>query len=51
MKWSVKRGWRTSQRWIVGVLWVDELSTTNAVVTSSVLILLLDTLLAKLLLT
>src|SRR5205807_4221962 len=29
VKWSVKRGWRRSQRWIDGVLWVEELSSTT----------------------
>jgi hypothetical protein len=28
MKWSVKREWRPSQRWIDGVLWVGELLST-----------------------
>src|SRR3954449_10902833 len=29
VKWNWKRGWRTSQRWIAGVLWVEELSSTT----------------------
>src|SRR4051794_19167521 len=29
VKWNWKRGWRTSQRWIAGVLWVEELSNTT----------------------
>lgn len=29
VKCKVKRGWRLSQRWIEGVLWVEELSSTT----------------------
>jgi hypothetical protein len=35
VEWSVKRGLRTSQRWIDGVLWVDELSSTTCTSRSS----------------
>ena len=29
VKCTWKRGWRSSQRWIEGVLWVEELSSTT----------------------
>ncbi len=29
VKWSLKRGWRTSQRAVAGVLWVETLSRTT----------------------
>src|ERR1039458_6146401 len=29
VKWNSKRGWRTSHRWMDGVLWVELLSSTT----------------------